>query len=220
MNLSFFLSLAAFRTRSRPCNAPSRFGVRSAPPCSAFPSVPPLAPPPPPRIAPLCSAASRLLWRSVTPRLRSSPATAPRLPDADRRGGEAARPDTRSPGSLNTESLCTCQGLRPRRTRRALAMTRPSVSPSAVSTASASGSNAFRGSMAGLCAPLPTLRAGPHGPTRTARGRCGSLLLHRSGLPPPTPCRSPGASGTTFSSLAPIGSSYINTLRIRRTLQL
>jgi len=29
--------------------------------------------------------------------------------------------------------------------------------------------------------------------TRTARGRCGSLLLHRSGLPPHTPCRSPGA---------------------------
>src|SRR5882757_2470646 len=28
---------------------------------------------------------------------------------------------------------------------------------------------------------------------RTARGRCGSLLLHRSGLAPPTPCRSPGA---------------------------
>jgi len=28
---------------------------------------------------------------------------------------------------------------------------------------------------------------------RTARGRCGSLLLHRGGLPPPTPCRSPGA---------------------------
>ncbi len=42
VNLSFFLSLAAFRTRSRPCNAPSRFGVRSAPPCSAFPSVPAL----------------------------------------------------------------------------------------------------------------------------------------------------------------------------------
>src|SRR6266446_6537672 len=28
---------------------------------------------------------------------------------------------------------------------------------------------------------------------RTARGQCGSLLLHRKGLPPSTPCRSPGA---------------------------
>ena len=47
--------------------------------------------------------------------------------------------------------------------------------------------------MAGLCAPLPTLRRRPRGRLRTARGRCGSLLLHRSGLAPPTPCRSPGA---------------------------
>src|SRR5260370_33145933 len=51
----------------------------------------------------------------------------------------------------------------------------------------------FRGSMAGLCPPLPTLRRRPYGRQRTARGRCGSLLLHRSGLAPPTPCRSPGA---------------------------
>src|SRR4051794_27346063 len=43
--------------------------------------------------------------------------------------------------------------------------------------------------MAGLCAPLPTLRRHPHGCQRTARGRCGSLILHRSGLAPPTPCR-------------------------------
>ena len=28
-----------------------------------------------------------------------------------------------------------------------------------------------------------------HPEQRTARGRCGSLLLHRSGLAPPTPCR-------------------------------
>src|SRR3982074_2110606 len=47
--------------------------------------------------------------------------------------------------------------------------------------------------MAGLCPPLPTLRARPRGRQRTARGRCGSLLLHRNGLAPSTPCRSPGA---------------------------
>ena len=47
--------------------------------------------------------------------------------------------------------------------------------------------------MAGLYAPLPTLRRRPRGRLRTARGRCGSLLLHRSGLSPPTACRSPGA---------------------------
>ena len=43
------------------------------------------------------------------------------------------------------------------------------------------GSQRFRGSMAGLYAPLPTLRRRPRGRPRTARGRCGSLLLHRSG---------------------------------------
>jgi hypothetical protein len=43
----------------------------------------------------------------------------------------------------------------------------------------------FRGSVAGLCTPLPTLRHC----WRTARGRCGSLFLHRGGLSPLTPCR-------------------------------
>src|SRR5215475_15970788 len=46
-----------------------------------------------------------------------------------------------------------------------------------------------RGSMAGLCTPLPTLRLYLHRHLRTAQGRCGSLLLHRGGLSPPTPCR-------------------------------
>ena len=55
------------------------------------------------------------------------------------------------------------------------------------------GVKLFRGSMAGLCAPLPTLRLCPCGQRRTARGRCGLLVLHHSGLAPPTPCRSPGA---------------------------
>src|SRR5271165_4357968 len=43
--------------------------------------------------------------------------------------------------------------------------------------------------MAGLCAPLPTLRRHPRGCQRTARGQCGLLLLHCSGLTPPTLCR-------------------------------
>ena len=53
--------------------------------------------------------------------------------------------------------------------------------------------NLFRGSMAGLCAPLPTLRPHPHECVRTARGRGGSLRLPRDGLAPPAPYRSPGA---------------------------
>src|SRR6266852_3978755 len=51
--------------------------------------------------------------------------------------------------------------------------------------------------MAGLCAPLSTLRRYPHGHQRMTRGRCGSLLLHRDGLAPSTPCRSPGALRTS-----------------------
>src|SRR6185503_7649367 len=51
--------------------------------------------------------------------------------------------------------------------------------------------------MAGLCAPLSTLRQYPHGYLRMTRGRCGSLLLHRDGLAPSTPCRSPGALRST-----------------------
>jgi len=40
----------------------------------------------------------------------------------------------------------------------------------------------YRGSMAGLSVPLPTLRRRPRERLRTARGRCGSLFLHRRGL--------------------------------------
>src|SRR5262252_5896013 len=47
--------------------------------------------------------------------------------------------------------------------------------------------------MAGLYAPLPTLRRHPRGGLRTDQGRRGLLLLHCSGLSPHTPCQSPGA---------------------------
>src|ERR1700724_486513 len=80
-----------------------------------------------------------------------------------------------------------------------LALAHPSVLPSALRKASALGVCFSRGSMAGLCVPLPTLRPCPYGQRRTARGRCGSLLLHRGGLAPPTPRRSPGAPATKQS---------------------
>src|SRR5215213_2279650 len=55
------------------------------------------------------------------------------------------------------------------------------------------GLHCFRRSIPRLYAPLSTLRRPPRGGRRTARGQCGSLHLHWRGLPPPTPCRSPGA---------------------------
>ena len=93
------------------------------------PRPPPFAPPAPPPVARPCSPASSLLWRGLTSRVRASSATAPRLPDADRRR-RRRRPSARSPGS-RARSVRTCQGLRPRRAGRALALTRPSVLPSA-----------------------------------------------------------------------------------------
>ena len=88
------------------------------------------------------------------------------------------------------------------------------------------GLPAHRGSMAGLCAPLPTLRPRPRERVRTARGRCGLLLLHRSGLAPLTPCRSPGAlacarlskpyltgSGPAFSATFTTTALYRRSLR-------
>src|ERR1700712_2004664 len=72
-------------------------------------------------------------------------------------------------------------------------MTRHSVLPSRLVTLAAPGRRRFRGSMASLHAPLPTLRPAPHGTRRTAWGQCDSLGLHCSGLSPPTPCRSPDA---------------------------
>ena len=102
------------------------------------------------------------------------------------------RPIKTAPGS-RTRYVRTCQGLRPRRAGLALARTCLSLSPSDSSTPSAPGRCNFRGSMAGLCTPLPTLRRRPHGRQRTAWGRCGSRRLHRDGLAPSIPCRSPSA---------------------------
>jgi hypothetical protein len=56
-------------------------------------------------------------------------------------------------------------------------MTLLRVLPSANRTASAPSTMTFRGLMAGLHVPLPTLRLHPRGCRRTARGRCGSLFL-------------------------------------------
>ena len=75
------------------------------------------------------------LRRSQTSRVRASSASTPRLPDADL-GAFALRPNPRPPGS-RAKSLHTCQGLRPRRAGRALAITRPSMSPSVFMTTSA-----------------------------------------------------------------------------------
>src|SRR3954463_6356943 len=74
--------------------------------------------------------------------------------------------------------------------------------------------------MAGLYAPLPTLRRRPRGCLRTDRGRRGLLLLHRSGLSPHTPCQSSGAL-TRVAACTLARSPYVVTaIRRLQTLRL
>src|ERR1700687_2146946 len=72
--------------------------------------------------------------------------------------------------------------------------------------------------MAGLYAPLPTLRRRPRGRLRTDRGRRGLLLLHRSGLSPHTPGQSPGAlTRVTARRIAqPPKAAFVTRLRSSR----
>ena len=163
--------------------------------CFADPRFPwslPLAPSPPPPVTRLCSATSPLLRQSLTSPDRASATTAPRLPAADRQPrGALGRP-----GDLPVPVHGACvrarffdhagspKHLRWRTWTYCLPLHRQRRHPESLF---------YRGSMAGLHVPLPTLRRHPRECLRTARGRCGSLFLHRSGLAPPTPCRSPGA---------------------------
>src|SRR3954470_18898076 len=152
------------------------------------PRSPPFAPPAPPPVARPCSLASSLLWRSQTSRVRASSASTPRLPDADPRYSSAGQtrdlPVPAQRASTHARVLDHAGSGGGSRYR-----TRPCCLPG-FRTRRHPGCSSFRGSMAGLCAPLPTLRRHPRECQRTAQGRCGSLLLHRGGLSPPTPCRS------------------------------
>jgi hypothetical protein len=129
--------------------------------------------------------------------------------------------DPRSPGS-RTRNVRTCQVRRPRRLGGALTLAHSLVLPSATHTASAPKTVFYRGSMAGLYVPLPTLRRHPHECLRTARGRCGSLHLHRSGLAPPIPCRSSGAScvktqNRVFRTCSLAKSEFVSAVKLAST---
>jgi hypothetical protein len=78
VNLSFFLSLAACRTRLSACDTRTRLCVRCVLCSPAFLSVPALG-----STGSAAGTASQLLWRSVTSHSRASSATAPHLPDTD-----------------------------------------------------------------------------------------------------------------------------------------
>jgi hypothetical protein len=149
-----------------------------------------LAPRPPPTVARPRSRGSSLLRQGPTSRGRTSSATAQCLPDADHTAPAGGQPrDLPVPAqgacahARVSDRAGSSGGSRWRRPPCCLPLSRRRRHPEAD----------FRGSMAGLCVPLSTLRRTPRGAPRMTRGRCGSLLLHRVGLSPTTPCRSPGA---------------------------
>src|SRR5271155_1281770 len=199
MNFSAFLSCAALRTRSIPDDGVARSCART--PCgpAAFPSAPALG-------STHSASGCPDLFAGFAATMAGSDFSSPFIagygvePSPTRTGGALLpRPVTRSPGS-RARSVHACWGLCPRRADPPLAMTRRDVLPSRLVTLSAPGIRPFRGSMASLRDPLPTLRLAPHGTRRTARGRCDSLGLHRGGLAPPAPCRSPGALPTAIKN--------------------
>ena len=189
MNLSFFLCLAACRTRSSACDTLSRSCARRVLCWSAFPLVPVLGS--------TGSAADRSAlfvgFPATTTESDFSGSCIIGYGSSPSRCGPAVssrRPNPRPPGS-RARSFRTCQGLRPRRAGRALAIIAPVHVAFRVSDhVGIRDISSFRGSMAGLCAPLSTLRRHPRGCRRMARGQCGSLHLHCEGLALSTPCRS------------------------------
>jgi len=192
VNLSFLFRLAVCRTRSSAWDTLSRSCARRVLRWPAFPSAPALRS--------TVSAADRSAMfvgfiatmpgsdfsRPCAGGVGSSPSRRGPMAVAPVVGHETSRFPRRErphmPGSSTT----------PGRPRRSRSRTRTCRLPRS-ETRRRPNLNLFRGSMAGLCAPLPTLRPRPHKRKRTARGRDGSLRLPRDGIAPSTPCRSPGA---------------------------
>src|SRR5262249_27888015 len=191
VNLSFFLSFATFRMRASACDAAARFCTRSVLCWLAFPLASALR-------STGSAAVGTALFVGFPATMAESDFSRPCIigfGSSPSRCGPAAvaeRSVVRSPGS-RARSVRACQCLRP---RRAVWASRYRAHPYCLPSAERRrrpGRWYFRGSMAGLRAPLSTLRCCPRGQPRMTRGRCGSLLLHRDGLAPSTPCRPPGA---------------------------
>src|SRR5437763_13373005 len=190
VNRSFFLPLAAFLTRSSPGNTPFRVCARCVLCWFAFPSAPALGST---GSAADCSAlfvgfsatmAGSDFSRPFVIGYGSSPSRCgpPAPPDGGREISRfPCKERARMPGSSTTQGRSGTRlahppyCLPPQERRR-----RPWTTH-------------FRGSMAGLRAPLSTLRHALAGRRRMTRGQCGVLDLHCKGLAPSTPCRSPDA---------------------------
>src|ERR1700737_4875837 len=119
----------------------------------------PFAPPTPQQIALPCSPASQLLWPRPTSHARASSATAPRLPDADRRWRGRTlnrRPDVGYP-SFRRDPFARDVLLDPGGTAMPR-MTALHMLRSTITTVSAPANSSFLGSIAHPTQPLCTLR--------------------------------------------------------------
>jgi len=192
VNFSVGLSLAACRTRASPGDTLSRHGVRCMPVRPAFPLVPALRST---GSAAGCPAAFVGFVATMAGSDFSRPCIIgfglpafPMRTAAHRRGGRTGDLPVPAQGASVHAGVSDHAGPPERSRWRA-----PSCCLPHTSTASAPRCRNCRGSMAGLHAPLSTLRPAPRSTRRMTRGRCGSLRLHRERLSLSTPCRSPGA---------------------------
>jgi hypothetical protein len=140
MNLSFFRFLATSRTRFSACDTLSRCCARRVLCRPAFPSASALRST---NSAASCPALFIGFLFTTTESDSSRPCIIGYGSSPSRRGPLRAHSrwsGARPPGS-RARTVCTCQGLRPRRAFRALALAHPTVLPSAILTASAPGTS-------------------------------------------------------------------------------
>src|SRR6516162_796001 len=111
----------------------------------------------PQRYAPLCSSASQLLWQSSTSRARTSSATVPRLPDADR-PSHATLTASDEISQLPTRSFLRVMWPSTPAGRTVPRITASHMLRSTMKTVSAPASSSFRGSLPHPTQSLCTLR--------------------------------------------------------------
>ena len=189
--MSCLFLVTASRMRACACDTASRLCVRTVLCSSAFSLAPPL------RSTGSAAAEAALFARFSATSGRSDFSLALIVgyglrPSRQRPGHDWWGQRWRSPGS-RAKGFCACQGLR----RRGVGMCLAIIDTGRVAfcgTENISTPNLSYAAQYLACA-LPCERftsALADHPCIT-RGQCGSLLLHRDGLPPSTFCRSPGA---------------------------
>jgi hypothetical protein len=158
---------------------------------------------PPPPLAPLApQPVARPCWSASLLTMRGSDFSRPSITgqgSSRSRCGPAAKDQSTGRGIARFTApgtILTCQGRRLSRVERALALTRPFVWPCAIKTASAPWTTVLLRLSGWPIRTPPTLRRCPRGQRRTARGRCGSPLLHRRDLHHLLTVSLPGTLGT------------------------